>query len=370
METMGIMFDLLFVFVSGIVSFALYPLWIRFVYSFHMGEDVRQEGPKTHQQKVGTPTMGGLVFVLTVSLVTFLFNQSREQTLLPVFVATLAGLLGLFEDFTKVYRKSGLPGFFEYFLGRLFKKKTPGVGSFRNRKFFLLKPWYAFKEFWRIVGSSDASGIQTYQKFIFQGLLGGFVSYWTYFKLGWDYIWFPLAGNVHIGILYPFVIFLLFIVVLNSVAFTDGLDGLAGFLSLIAFIAFWLISRLLQYNSLAVFSATFVGALVPFLYFNVYPARVFMGNVGSHVLGATLAVLAVFLHREIAFLIIGAVFLVDGISSPLQQLSVKLTKKRLFRMAPLHHHFELLGWPEVKVTLRFMLLGIFFAFMGIFVALM
>lgn len=374
METIGIMFDLLFLFLAGAISFILYPMWINFVYKFQMGESIRSDGPQTHVQKVGTPTMGGLIFVVTVALITFIFNRSRTQTLLPVLVASSAGLLGLLEDFTKVYRKSGLPGFFEYYCGLL--RKNPILGNFFNhssttdKKWFLLKPWYLFKDMWRVVGSADASGIQTHQKFLFQALMGGFVAYWTYFKLGWDFIWFPLMGNVHIGFLYPIVVFLLFIVILNAVAFTDGLDGLAGGLAFISFVSFWLLSRLLDYNSLAVFCATFVGALIPFLYFNFYPARIFMGNVGSHVLGATLAVLAVVLHREIPFLVMGLVFLVDGISSPLQQLSVKFTGKRLFRMAPIHHHFELLGWPEVKVTLRFLLCGIFVAFAGIFLALL
>jgi len=367
MESMGIMLDLLFLFGAGFLSFLLYPVWINLVYKFQMGEEVREDAPKTHQIKMGTPTMGGLVFVSVVAVITLLLNRSRNQTLLPIFIALLSGLLGMVEDFTKVYKKSGLPGFFEYHFGGIFRKRDARPRGILS---LVLKPWEYFKGFWRVVGSTDASGIQTYKKFIVQALIGGFVAYWVYFKLGWDYIWFPLIGDVHIGAFYPFVVFLLFIVILNAVAFTDGLDGLAGGLSLMAFLSFWVVSRVLDYNSIAVFCATFVGALLPFLYFNIYPARIFMGNVGSHVLGGTLALLAVILHREIAFLVIGAVFLFDGITSPLQQLSVKLTGKRIFRFAPIHHHFELMGWPETKVTLRFWLFGAFFAFAGIFIALM
>ncbi len=183
-------------------------------------------------------------------------------------------------------------------------------------------------------------------------------------------MWLPLIGFAHIGILYPIFIFFLFIVVLNSVAFTDGIDGLAGGLAFIALCAYWVIAVALGYNSLAGFAATFVGALIPFLYFNVFPARIFMGNVGSHVLGAVLTMLAIIMHRELVVLIVCAVFLFDGFTSPLQQLSVKLTRKRIFRMAPIHHHFEILGWPETKVTIRFWLFGIVFAFLGIFVALL
>jgi phospho-N-acetylmuramoyl-pentapeptide-transferase len=357
--------QLLHLFVSAAISVVLYPVWIRFVYKYQMGEDVRTDGPQTHLAKRGTPTMGGLVFVLTVGLVTVFSNRSRDQTVFPLFVASLAGLFGLLEDLAKVYKRSGLPGFFEYHFGTL-SLGIVGVVLVR----LVRKPWFFFTEFWRIVGSNTDVGIQTHQKFFIQAIIAGFVSYWTYFKLGWDYIWFPLIGNIHLGIGYPLFIFLLFIAVLNFVAFTDGLDGLAGGLSFFAFCAFWVISAVFELNSLSTFCATFVGALLPFLYFNIYPARVFMGNVGSHVLGATLVLLGILLHREFALILILMVFLVDGASSPLQQLSVKLTGKRLFLMAPLHHHFELLGWPETKVTLRFWLFGIGFAFIGIFVSLL
>ncbi|MBN1162351.1 hypothetical protein JXA34_01230 [Patescibacteria group bacterium] len=358
---MRVMIDLIYLFIASVISFLLYPIWINFVYRFQMGEEIRGDGPNTHLIKKGTPTMGGLVFILVVAFVTFIFNRSRTQTLFPIFIASSAGLLGLIEDFTKVYKKSGLPGFLEYHFGKIFKKK---------KKKSTFKPWLVFREFWRAVGSSRGTGVETYQKFLVQALMGGFVAYWTYFKLGWDYLWLPLVGNIHLGLLYPLFVFVLFIIVLNAVAISDGLDGLVGGLSLFSFISFWFISYLLEYYSLAGFCATFVGALIPFLYFNVYPARIFMGNVGSHVLGATLVVLAVVMHREVALFFVAIVMLLDGFTSPLQSLSVKYTGKRVFLMAPFHHHFELLGWPETKVTLRFWLFGIFFAFVGIFIALL
>lgn len=352
---MYLLIDLLFLIFAVVVSFALYPLWIYFIYKFQIHETAR------HKEKVGTPTMGGFVFVCVVSLITFAFNQSRTQTLFPVFVATMSGLLGLLEDFTKVYIRSGLPGFLEYHLGFMSKFFKPFSG---------FKPFKIFVEFWRVVGSSGDSGIQTYQKFLIQSFIAGFVSYWSYFKLGWDYLWLPMIGNVHIGIFYPIFIFFFFLTVLNFVAFTDGLDGLATGLSIIVLSVFWILSISFDYLSLSSYIATFIGALIPFLYFNIYPARIFMGNVGSYVLGATMAILAVILHREVAFLIIGLVFLVDGASSPLQSLSVKFTGKRLFLMAPLHHHFEKLGWPEVKVTMRFWIFGIIFGLLGLFIALL
>jgi phospho-N-acetylmuramoyl-pentapeptide-transferase len=354
--------QIILLFVTAVLTFLLYPFWIRFVYKFHMGEEIREDGPKTHLAKKGTPTMGGLVFILTVAIITIIFNNSRTQTIFPLFVAALAGLFGLIEDFTKVYKTSKLPSFL---------RKHLSIGTKKPSVLRYINPWYWFKEFWRVVGSkTDSTGLETYEKFLIQAAIGGFVAYWSYVKLGWDYIWFPLLGNVHIGVLYPILIFFLFIGILNFVAFTDGIDGLAGGLGAIALTALWAISALLNYNSLSAFCATFVGALIPFIYFNIPPARIFMGNVGSHVLGATMAVLGVVLHREVALLVVIAVFLADGLSSPLQQLSAKFTGKRLFRMAPIHHHFELLGWPESKVTMRFWLFGVIFAFLGIFIALL
>ncbi len=350
--------DLLYLFLAVILSTILYPFWIKFVYAFQMGESIREDGPKTHLKKQGTPTMGGLVFTFVAAIITFIFNRSRTQTLFPVFVASLAGLFGLIEDFTKVFSSS------------LFSFKRRVFGFFNISKGFLVKFRESFVEFWRVVGSRDSEGLQTYQKFFFQLSIAGFAAYWTYFKLGWDYIWFPLVGNVHIGLFYPVFIIVLFIVILNSVAFTDGLDGLAGGLSLFSICGYWAIALLLGYNSLASFCATLVGALIPFLYFNIFPARLFMGNVGSHVLGATLAMLGIVMHREAALFFLVLIFLVDGISSPLQSLSAKLTGKRIFRMAPLHHHFELLGWHESKVTMRLWLFGILFTFVGIFIALL
>lgn len=361
--------QLLFVFAAAVLTFILYPFWISFVYKYHMGEEIRTDGPQTHLKKRGTPTMGGFVFFLSVSLITLLANQSRTQTLFPIFVTSMAGLFGLMEDFTKVFKRSGLnPIFSDALKDNIFMKFLKKVGSFFGFLSFLGK---GFVEIFRAVGSGTKDkGVQSYKKILIQASIGGFVSYWTYFKLGWDYLWFPLIGNVHIGFLYPIFIFFLFLVVLNFVAFTDGVDGLAGGLGLIAFGCYWVIASVLNYNDLAILAATFVGALIPFLYFNIHPARIFMGDVGSHVLGAALGIFAVVMHREIALFFILAVFLFDGLSSPLQSLSVVFTKKRLFRMAPIHHHFEVLGWPETKVTLRFWLFGIMCGLLGIFVALL
>jgi phospho-N-acetylmuramoyl-pentapeptide-transferase len=357
--------DLILLFISFGFSVVMYPFYIKFLYRFQLGEEIRGDGPESHQKKSGTPTMGGLVILISVFLTTLFFNLNITQTIFPLFIIALSGLFGIIEDLTKISVKTG----YEFF------KFNPGnnlliKNSKRFLNFIFGKPAQLFVEFWRMLGSKTERGLQSYQKFLIQAGIAGFVSYWTYFKLGWDYIWFPFIENITIGYFYPIFIFLFFFLVLNSVAITDGLDGLVGGLSLISFMSFWVICSFLDYKSLSGFIATFIGALIVFLYFNVHPARLFMGNVGSHILGAALALIPILIHREILILIIYIVFLVDGLSSPIQSFFFKLTGKRIFLMAPIHHHFELKGWPETKVTLRFWIFGIIAGLLGVFVAIL
>lgn len=357
--------DLLLLFLSLCLSALLYPLYISFLYRYQIGEEIREDGPISHLSKKGTPTMGGLVILIVVSIVTILFNFNRDQTIFPLFIISLSGLFGIIEDLTKISQKIGY---------ELFKFNPSNniiiVGTKKFLNFIFGKPAYLFVEFWRILGSRTERGLQSYQKFLIQAAIASFVSYWTYFKLGWDYIWFPFLNEVSVGFYYPIIIFILFFLVLNSVAITDGLDGLVGGLSFIALTAFWVICSILEFKSLASFCAIVLGSLLVFLYFNVFPARIFMGNVGSHILGAILALIPILIHREILIFVVYLVFLVDGLSSPIQSTFYKLTKKRLFLMAPIHHHFELLGWPETKVTLRFWIIGIICSLLGILIAIL
>lgn len=357
--------DLLLLFLTFGLSAILYPLYINFLYRFQLGEEIRTDGPESHLKKRGTPTMGGVLILVVVAIVTIFLNLNETQTIFPLFVIALSGLFGIIEDLTKIASKNNYK-FIEFEFD-----KNPILKFLKKMFNFILgKPAKLFVEFWRILGSKEEAGLQSYQKFLIQAGIAGFVSYWIYFKLGWDYIWMPLIGDIKVGIFYPIIIFWLFFLVLNSVNLTDGIDGLAGGLSFIALIAFWVICHKLNYFSLASLCATFAGVLLVFLYYNVYPARVFMGNVGSHMLGAALALIPILLHREVVIFVILLVFLVDGISSPVQSTFYKITKKRLFLMAPIHHHFEMKGWPETKVTLRFWLAGILCAFLGIFISLL
>ena len=165
--------DLIYFFVTFFITFLLYPFWINFVYRFQMGEEVRTDGPETHFKKTGTPTMGGLVFLISVALVTFIFNRSRTQTLFPLFVSALAGLFGILEDLSKVYRKSGLPNLLAVYTGKLSRTLIVIL------KFANLKIWSPLIKSMDLVGSKYESGLKTHQKFIIQGSIAGFVALWA-----------------------------------------------------------------------------------------------------------------------------------------------------------------------------------------------
>lgn len=350
---------LIFTLVSFLTSFALAPFLISLLYKLEIREEVRRSGPPGHLAKQGTPTMAGLIIVFSASLINLVFNLSRSETYLPIFALIAAGGLGAVEDVFKIYYKehirAGLEG------ESVDRTKSPQ--SFWKKALFW--PWNFFRKILGDLGSHDSVGLKGYQKYLLQALIGTFFAFWFYGKLSWNSYWLPLIGYVSLGVFYlPATIFL-FTLFLNSVAITDGLDGLAGGLLAQLFGVLAIVALFQNQLGLALFCSTLVGSLVAFLYFNFYPARVFMGNVGSHALGAAAFVVAYMLHKELLIFLMGGVFTLEIFSDFIQIASVKWRGTRIFRMAPFHHHFELLGWPEAKVTLRFWLMGFLFGLLGL-----
>ena len=310
----------------GAVTFALAVLcgrpliaWLR---RNRMGKTIRSDGPATHQVKEGTPTMGGLMILLPTLLVTFLTNMAGRSMLLPIGVMLAYGALGLYDDWRGLQDQTG-------------------YGWLARLKF----PWQVF------IGVAAALGLRFFLD------LGGMAvpTVLQEVDIGWLYV--PVAAFLIVGSA-------------NAVNLTDGLDGLAGGTSAIAYLAFGIIAFLQGQMYLLTFCFTMAGALLGFLWYNVHPAELFMGDVGSLALGATLATVALMTEQWLLLAVVGAVFVAETLSDILQVVYFKWTKgKRLFRMAPLHHHFELLGWPEVRVTQRFWLIGILAAMLGIALAL-
>ncbi len=332
LETFTIEPQVLFrMFWTGIASFLIAIAWTpvltNFLYKYKMGKTIRdaKSAPimaKLHEKKAGTPVMGGLLIWITAAFLTLFFNLSRTATWLPLFSLIATGIVGAIDDILNVR----------------------GIGE-------------------------KGGGLTIRQKFPLYATIAAIGAWWFYYKLGWNSIHIPALGDFSIGIWYiP-----LFIVVLVWMAFasneTDGLDGLAGGIFACSYGAFAIIAMLQGQAGLAVFCATVMGALFAFLWFNIPPARFFMGDTGSMALGMTLGVVAFLTNAVIPLFLITSVFSIEGLSFIVQFLSKKLRKgKKIFLSSPIHHHFEAVGWPEYKITMRFWVLGAVSAVAGLALA--
>ena len=288
-----------------------------------IGKTIRIDGPATHQVKMGTPTMGGLMILVPVLLVNVCFNLAgRYSILLPLGVMVAYGLLGIYDDWCGV-------------------RDQRGVGMLARLQFA-----------WQVaIGLLAALGL----RYVLD--LGGMAvpTFKHVFDIG---EWYLLAATF------------LIVGAANAVNLTDGLDSLAGGTSAIAYLAFGVIAYLQGQVYLVTFCFTIAGAILAFLWYNAYPAELFMGGVGSMALGATLSTVALMTEQWLLLAIVGVVFVAETLSDVLQVGYFRWTGgKRLFKMAPLHHHFELLGWSEVQTVQRFWLIAILAAMLGIALAL-
>lgn len=263
------------------------------------------------------------MFWVVGGIITLLLNLSRSQTFLPLFFLISGGLLGLIDDYINIRsRKAGIKG-----------------AGFLNKLFWQLS-------------------------------IAGFGAWWFFVKLGFDTLHVPGIGDFYIGWWYiPLFIFIV-ISTANAVNITDGLDGLAGGLSIFAFGAFAVIAMAQGNIGIALFCGTLVGVLLAYTWFNIHPARFFMGDTGSIALGATLGAVTMLTNSVFVLPIIGFVFVLEVASSAIQIISKRFFGRKVFISAPIHHHFEALGWPETKVTMRFWILGIVSAIMGVVFGLM
>ncbi len=284
-----------------------------------------------HGWKVGTPTGGGILIIISTFLFSLIFygitNFEFNWTSNIIFIALFSfGLLGLYDDLRKFFK-------------------------FGNQGFFGLRARY---------------------KFLIQWLLGFTIGYFLYSKMGLGSVYIPiLRQSLEMGIYYiPFAAFII-VAASNAFNITDGMDGLAGGLLLITLIAFWYLASLSPFSGdIIIFIVVLLGSILAFLYFNIFPARIYMGDTGALAFGAMLGVVALMMNQAIAFIFIGGLFFTEAASSLIQLASMKYRNgKKVFKIAPLHHHLEALGWPETKVTMRFWLFGIALAIFGTFFAL-
>ncbi|MFV0424360.1 MAG: phospho-N-acetylmuramoyl-pentapeptide-transferase [Bacilli bacterium] len=325
-ETQHIIISML---LSFVLSLVLGHFLINELKTLKFGQTVRDDGPQSHLAKNGIPTMGGIMFIfstiITIVLIGFVWKIQYSYYIGIVLVIFIGfAIIGFLDDFLNIKRKT-------------------------------------------------SKGLSAKEKLILQFLIAGIV-YFLYSKLDLNYqnkvVINTLNIEIDLGRFYVVYILVMIVGFSNAVNITDGLDGLSSGLSVIAFIVFGLIAgRMSMYvdglNDLAIFCFSLVGGLLGFMFYNVHPAKVFMGDTGSLALGAALAIVAILTNHDVTLFIVGGVFIIEILSVVLQVISYKTTKRRVFLMSPLHHHFELLGWTEQQIVRMFWVLGLLLGLLGL-----
>lgn len=303
---------------ASVLGLILIP-WLK---RMHVGQKISIFVGESHRKKEGTPTMGGLIFILAtiITMLALLITKKVDYTsnlgiVLLVFIGY--AIIGFLDDYLSIKKHNN-------------------------------------------------EGLTTYQKLLLQVILAiGF--FYIYMKNGGQTSF--TVGTLHIdwelGWVYGLFILFMLVAASNAINLTDGLDGLAGGLSAIAFVAFALISLMVGYEDLGIFSLVLCGSIIGFLVFNAYPAKVFMGDTGSLALGGAMGAIAILNHRELTLVVVAGVFVVETLSVIIQTISVQLFHKKVFLMTPLHHHFEKLGWKEPDIVKTFWIFGLILAMAGI-----
>lgn len=312
--TMGVSFTLCVI---------LGPLFIPILRRLKFGQQIRAEGPEAHQKKAGTPTMGGTIILMSLLLSVVFFSRFSGELNTAFYVLLIAsmgyGLIGFLDDYIKIVFKRSL-------------------------------------------------GLTARQKLIGQLIVAIVVCVLLALNDHSTDVHIPLTGiTLPLGWLYYPFITLLMMGMSNAVNFTDGLDGLLSGTSAIAFGAFTVLAMLYSQPEVSIFSAAMIGSVLGFLVFNAHPAKVFMGDTGSLAIGGAITAVAIILKEELLLLIIGGVFVAEILSVIIQVISFKTTGRRVFKMSPLHHHFELSGWSEWKVVIVFWLTGFALAALGLLI---
>ena len=320
-----------------LICFVVGPTMIRKLSHYQVGQQIRELGPESHFSKAGTPTMGGALILVAVAIGTLLWADLENRYIWVVLLVTMAfGVIGFYDDYKKLVLK-------------------------------------------------DSKGLSAKAKYFWQsvvGLAAAIFLYQTAISPAETQLIVPFFKDVAIELGLMFIVLTYLVVVgsSNAVNLTDGLDGLAilptvmvaGALGIFAYVTghvkfaeYLGIPYIEGVGEVMIFCATIAGAGLGFLWFNAYPAQVFMGDVGALALGAALGIIAVVVRQELVLLIMGGVFVVETVSVILQVASFKLTGRRIFRMAPLHHHFELKGWPEPRVIVRFWIITVILVLIGL-----
>lgn len=366
--TADLAYILSFTLLGAIVAFVWAPILIRFLYYFHL-----TKGPKTelnslgtHSQKANTPVMGGLLVIITIAFITYLFNWSRNFTWVPIGVMLISAALGGIDDLMSIYG-----------VERRSRKLTHVLNLIKVHKNLKMRLWYLFTLPWTIFKrmsvwfGSRSKGVFVHEKLTLQLVAGSITAWWIYNKLGpaWHFIYFPFNYNIEAGwLIIPIIIFIVMFTA-NAVNIADGMDGMAGGMLIITMSALTLLAWINGFGEIAILNATAVGALITYTYFNIKPARFMMGDVGSLGLGALVAVSALAIGEIGSLPLLGFMFYVEALSVIIQVVSKYILGRKVFAMAPIHHHFEIKGWSEEKTVMRFWVIHLIFVIFGFWLAL-
>lgn len=294
------------VLVAFLISMLQGPILIPILHKLKFGQNIREDGPKSHRIKAGTPTMGGIIFIVTTAITMVIMNSNnilKDKNVIFVFACFFAfGVIGFLDDSLKIIHKKN-------------------------------------------------EGLSTKQKAFLQLIVAFVIAFYAYFNIGTDiYIPFLKISYTLNPIVYILGVVFYFVAVTNGVNLTDGLDGLATSITLLVMTFFAMVCFAWHSYELAIFCSILAGALLGFLRYNAYPAQIFMGDTGSLALGGAVASVALILKLPLLVIIVGGIYVLEVVSVIIQVGYFKLTRKRFFKMAPIHHHFEQLGWHETKVV--------------------
>ncbi|WP_302652989.1 phospho-N-acetylmuramoyl-pentapeptide-transferase [uncultured Clostridium sp.] len=297
----GLILSIIFSLVSG-------PIAIPLLRKLKFGQNIREEGPESHLKKAGTPTMGGIIFILSSLIVMLILgNKFNDKAMIALYSLIAFGFIGFLDDLLKILKK-------------------------------------------------QSEGLKPGQKMILLLIFSIALAIYGYYNLNTNLLIPFTSFEIQLGILYiPFVV-IIYAATTNAVNLTDGLDGLATSVSILVLTFFTIVCFMMKETSLAVFCVVLIGGLIGFLKYNAYPAKIFMGDTGSLAIGGAISTVAIILEQPLLIIIVGGVYVFETLSVIIQVTSFKLTGKRVFKMAPVHHHFEKCGWSEIKIVTVFSLI--------------
>ncbi|MBZ9692109.1 phospho-N-acetylmuramoyl-pentapeptide-transferase [Clostridium sp. M14] len=301
-------------------SMVLGPIFIPMLHKLKFGQNIRSDGPKSHLKKSGTPTMGGLIFFISVSVTMLIIGyKPTDEGMIILYSLIAFGIIGFLDDILKIIHKDNL-------------------------------------------------GLRAYQKMILLLLFSIALAYYGYTNIGADIIIPFMNSKLNLGIFYIPLVVVYYAATTNAVNLTDGIDGLASSVTVIVLTFFAIVGFKTGHYQVGVFSIALAGALLGFLKFNAFPAKIFMGDTGSLALGGAIATIALILKMPLFIIIVGGIYVIETLSVIIQVTSFKTTGKRVFKMAPIHHHFEQCGWSEVKLVTVFSIITLILCIIG-FIAL-